>query len=492
MIKISIITVSLNSEKTIRDTLNSILSQTYKNIEHIIVDGGSSDETLKILKRYPNKNKKIYNCKNSGIYEAINYGIKKSNGDYIAILNSDDFYHSDDTVAKVVEIIKKNKDTKIFFGNVVYFKQLQYYDIKRYYSGNDFSRSKMRYGIMPPHPASFIKKEVYQTNLPYKQNFKIASDFEFFLRIIYIKRIKFKKINQTIVRMRLGGISTRNLMSYITSTNEILKSFHINKIEMNLISALIRLPIKTIQFFNYNKLKLNKDMKIFETFFDKHELFKNNFNLIDNFKKIAFKKNFILSAMNLAFMGYYAANKVYPYKNLYHWVDGIWAQKYTNLKKKPGRDLVKKIAIPEEVKNIFIIGNISKKSKKYLTKITGRKVINKKLPYANIDTLKKIKIKLPRNSLTFITLPTPKQEQLAYKIAKYNKRYKIVCIGASISIASGEEKQVPNSLKSFEFIWRMRTDTIRRLLRIMETIFYFVKGKYILNKFLTTSFKKID
>ena len=492
MIKISIITVSLNSEKTIRDTLNSILSQTYKNIEHIIVDGGSSDETLKILKRYPNKNKKIYNCKNSGIYEAINYGIKKSNGDYIAILNSDDFYHSDDTVAKVVEIIKKNKDTKIFFGNVVYFKQLQYYDIKRYYSGNDFSRSKMRYGIMPPHPASFIKKEVYQTNLPYKQNFKIASDFEFFLRIIYIKKIKFKKINQTIVRMRLGGISTRNLMSYITSTNEILKSFRINKIEMNLISALIRLPIKTIQFFNYNKLKLNKDMKIFETFFDKHELFKNNFNLIDNFKKIAFKKNFILSAMNLAFMGYYAANKVYPYKNLYHWVDGIWAQKYTNLKKKPGRDLVKKIAIPEEVKNIFIIGNISKKSKKYLTKITGRKVINKKLPYANIDTLKKIKIKLPRNSLTFITLPTPKQEQLAYKISQYNKRYKIVCIGASISIASGEEKQVPNSLKSFEFIWRMRTDTIRRLLRIMETIFYFVKGKYILNKFLTTSFKKID
>tara|TARA_B100000767_G_scaffold270914_1_gene295529 strand:+ start:667 stop:2145 length:1479 start_codon:yes stop_codon:yes gene_type:complete len=492
MIKISIITVTLNSEKTIRDTLNSISSQTYKNIEHIIVDGGSNDETLKILKRYPNKNKKIYSYKNSGIYKAINHGIKKSNGDFITILNSDDFYQSNNTITEVIKVINKNKNAKIFFGNVVYFKELQYYNIKRYYSGNNFNRLQMHYGIMPPHPGSFIKKEVYLTNALYNENFKIASDFEFFLRTIYIKKIKYKKIKRTIVRMRLGGISTRNIMSYITSTKEIYKSFHLNKIKTNLISILLRLPIKTFQFFNIDKSKLNKDMKIFKTLFDKDELFRNNFNLINDFKKIAFKKNFILSAMNLAFMGYYAADKVYPHKNLYHWVDGIWAEKYTNLKKKPGRDLITNLVIPEKIKNIFVIGNISKKSEKFLIKLTQKKIINQKLPYANIESLKKIKIKLPKNSLTFITLPTPKQEQLAYKISENNNEYKIICIGASISIASGEEKKVPHNIKKFEFLWRLRTDTIRRLLRIIQTIYYYSKGKYILQKFVKTSFKKID
>ena len=96
--KVTIITVSLNSEATIRDTLNSVLSQTYKNIEHIIVDGGSKDETLNILKKYPNKNKKIYQLPKSGIYKAINFGIKKSDMSYITILNSDDFFQSNDSV----------------------------------------------------------------------------------------------------------------------------------------------------------------------------------------------------------------------------------------------------------------------------------------------------------------------------------------------------------------------------------------------------------
>ena len=89
-------------------------------------------------------------------------------------------------------------------------------------------------------------------------------------------------------------------------------------------------------------------------------------------------------------------------------------------------------------------------------------------------------------------MPTPKQEQLAYSLTKINKEYKIICIGASIAIASGEEKQVPKSLKNMEFIWRLRTDTMRRLSRIIETIYYFLKGRYILKTYLKTSFKKID
>ena len=491
MIKISIITVTLNSQETIRDTLNSVLSQNYKNIEHIIIDGGSNDQTLNIIKRYPNKNKKLYIYKKSGIYQAINYGIKKCSGDYIAILNSDDFYHSNNTINNVVNQINKNKEVKIFTGNVVYFKNSQYYDVIRYYNIANFKVSQMKYGLMPPHPATFIKKEVYQQNNLYNEDFLIASDFEFFLRILYIKKTKFKKLNQTIIRMRVGGISTKNFMSYIISTKEIFISFKLNKIKSNIINILVRLPLKLHQYFYLKKENINKDMQIFKTHFDKNYS-NNNFNILGSFKKIPFKKNFILSAMNLAFLGYYAANKVYPYDNLYHWTDGISAEKFTHQKKQPGRDLIKKLLIPDSIKNILIIGNISKKSEAYLVKHFKKKIIHKKMPYANIESLKKIKIKLPKNTLTFITLPTPKQEQIAFSIAKYNKEYKIICIGASISIASNEEKVVPKLFIKFEFLWRLKTDTFRRILRLTETLYYYLKGRFIQKKFLNTSFKKID
>ena len=119
--KISIITVTLNSENTIRDTINSVLSQDYKNLEHIIVDGGSTDGTLNLLDKYKNKKMKIYKKKNFGIYESINFGIKKSNGKFISILNSDDIFNSNKTISSLCQCLRKFKNTDILLGNVVYF-----------------------------------------------------------------------------------------------------------------------------------------------------------------------------------------------------------------------------------------------------------------------------------------------------------------------------------------------------------------------------------
>ena len=490
--KISIITVTLNSDKTLRDTLNSVLSQRYKNIEHIIVDGGSRDQTKAILKRYPNKNKKIYTQKNSGIYAAINYGIKKSKGDFITILNSDDFYQSEKTITNVVKKIKNNKQIKIFLGDVAYFKEFNYYNIKRFYTVDKFKPWQMKFGLMPPHPGSFIKKDIYQKNGLYNEDFKIASDFEFFLKNIYINKIKYKSFKETIIRMRLGGISSKNIFSYITSTKEIWKSFKINNLSVNLISLILRFPWKINQLLIYDTNKINKEFQIFKILFDKDQLFINNFNLIDDFNKIPFGGNFILSAMNLAFLGYFAAGKLNPHNNLYHWVDGIWAEKYTYLKKKPGRDLLRQLKIPKNIKKILIIGNISERSKKYLESKFKLEILNIKLPYGTIEVLKKKKIKIPSNTLTFITLPTPKQEQIAFNLTKYNKNYKIICIGASLAIVSGDEREVPDLLKNYEFLWRLRTDTIRRLIRLLETIFYYTKGIVHLKKYIRTSFRKID
>ena len=219
--KITIITITLNSESTIRDTLNSVYSQSYQNIEHIIVDGGSKDSTLAIIRRYPNKNKKIIIKKGSNIYEAMNIGIKNSSGDFIAILNSDDIYQSESIIEEVVNIIKKNKNINIFLGNLIYFKDNNYYKIVRFYSAKKFKPWMFRYGLMPPHPSSFIRRSLYKKYGLYEERFKIASDFDLFLRLIFIKRVAYKTINKIIVRMRTGGVSGKNINSYITINNEI-------------------------------------------------------------------------------------------------------------------------------------------------------------------------------------------------------------------------------------------------------------------------------
>ena len=490
--KISIITITLNSEKTIRDTLNSVLSQSYKNIEHILVDGGSSDETMEILKRYPNKNKKIFIKKKTRIYSAMNHGIKKATGDIITILNSDDIYHSNSIITEVTKIIKKNTKKNIFFGDVAYFEKNNFYKVSRYYSANKFSTNKMQFGLMPPHPASFIRKKVYDKYGLYNEKFDIASDFEIFLKFLIVKKVKFKIINKIVVRMRTGGISGKNFFSYIKTTNEILSSFKLNNLSTNYIKIIMRVPAKLKQIFSFNEEKINRNFQLFKVFFDFNNFFNKTFIIIDKLKKIPFKKNFILSGMNLAFLGYYANNQVYPKKNLYHWPDGVWAKRFINIKKIPGRDIINKIKIPKEIKEILVLGNISDKSKNYLSNKYKKKIKSIALPYGNIEIIKSKKIKIPKNNLVFITLPTPKQEQLAYYLSKKHTEYKIICIGASIAIASGEEKKVPLYLKNYEFIWRLRSDTFRRLKRLLETFYYYSKSKVFTNLYNETSFKIID
>ena len=136
--KISIITVCFNSEETIISTLNSVFSQNYPNIEHIIIDGGSSDRTLDIIKQYPFKNKRVISENDNGIYDAMNKGIKMAKGEIISILNSDDIYQSPNIISNVINIIKKNPSKDIFLGDVVYFKANNFNKITRYYHAKSF------------------------------------------------------------------------------------------------------------------------------------------------------------------------------------------------------------------------------------------------------------------------------------------------------------------------------------------------------------------
>ena len=350
----------------------------------------------------------------------------------------------------------------------------------------------MKFGLMPPHPASFIKKEVYNEYGAYNDKFKIAADFELFLRFFFIKRMNFKIINQTIVRMRSGGISGKNIRSYWISTTEILKSFQINQLNTNLLFIIMRIPVKINQLFIFNKNKINKSFRLFKFLHDNKYYQNNSFKILSKTRSVPFEKNFILSGMNLAFLGYFANNEVSTEKNLFHWPDGIWLKKHIDIEKIPGRDLIKNLKIPKHIKRILVLGKLSIHSKYYLEKKFKLKVMNKELPFGNIDKIIKTKIRLHEKTLTLITLPTPKQEKLAFYLSKKNTNFKIICIGASVAIASGEERQVPDILKNYEFLWRLRNDFFRRSKRIIETFIYYLKGRYFNKTFHKIRFIKID
>lgn len=491
--KLSIITVTLNSKKTIISTLNSILSQTYKNIEHIIVDGGSTDGTIEIIKEYNHENKKIIIKEGMGIYESMNIGIKASTGDIISILNSDDIYQNEATIENVIDLINKNPNYPIYLGDVVYFKDTSFFDIYRYYKAKNFKRWHLKIGLMPPHPPSFIRKSTYEKFGMYYEKFKIASDFEIFLRLIYQNNLNFYKLNKVIVRMRIGGISGRNLQSYIISSSEIIRSFRLNNLKTNLFNILLRLPSKILQYLILERNKLNSDFRLFKIKFGEKYL-ENSFKIIKDSKHIPFNSNFILSGLNLAFLGYYFKEEI-PYHNkIIHWPDGLFAKTiFDSIEKIPGRLIMQNMELPNYINKIVVLGNLSNHNKKFLIEKFKKNIDHINLPYGNFDHIKNhIDFKIDKNTIIFLTLPTPKQEQIAIELAKRSEHYKIICIGASISIASGQEKAVPKSLENFEFLWRLRTDPLRRTLRLFTSMFYFAKGKYIQKKLKYLNIYKIE
>ena len=261
--KLSIITVCFNSERTIVDTINSVNSQNYKNIEHIFVDGGSKDKTLSLIKKNSNKNKKIIIKKNSSIYEAMNEGIKKSKGDIIQILNSDDILYSNSIIKKVIAKIKKQPKIDIFLGNVVYFSYKNFYNTSRYFKANKKKIANLKKGDMPPHPSSFIRKKVYNKFGLYNSKYKIAADFDFFLRVFTINKIKFKILNMDIVKMRSGGASNKNIISYFEILFEILDSLKKHKQNRFFVQPILRGFYKINELYKFNKNDLNKKFEIF-------------------------------------------------------------------------------------------------------------------------------------------------------------------------------------------------------------------------------------
>lgn len=244
--KISIITVCFNSSKTIEKTLQSILSQTYNNIEYIVVDGGSSDSTLEILKKYTKIISKLISEPDKGLYDAMNKGIKSATGDIVGILNSDDIYN-DEKVIENIAYFHNNNNIEVSLGNIIQITDSG--KITRKYSAKNWSPNKLKNGFMPPHPSIFIKRKLFEEHGYYHLDFVSGADYELIVRFFLKNNISWKFSNITTTVMLIGGISTSGLSSYMLISKEICKALNKNEIKYNKLKVYFRGFWKLIGIF---------------------------------------------------------------------------------------------------------------------------------------------------------------------------------------------------------------------------------------------------
>jgi glycosyltransferase involved in cell wall biosynthesis len=243
--KVSIITVCFNSAKTIRDTIESVLSQDYPDIEYIVIDGGSSDETISIINEYSDRISAIVSERDRGIYDAMNKGIALATGDIVGMLNSDDVYASGHAVS---ELMKKMSDAKAdsVFADLVIVDPLDLGKALRYYDSSYFTPRKFRFGWMPAHPTFFVKRSLYEKVGFYSLDYKISADYEMLIRLLWVERATYAYLPKPVVRMRHGGASTSGLDRNWLLNKEIVNACKSHGIYTNMGILALKIPRKLL------------------------------------------------------------------------------------------------------------------------------------------------------------------------------------------------------------------------------------------------------
>lgn len=232
--KISIITVTYNSDKTLQDCINSILEQTYPDIEYILVDGLSQDHTVDIIRSNEHRfNGRLHwiSEKDAGLYDAMNKGIRMATGDVIGMLNSDDFFTSSDIIETVARSFNEKADVDAVYGDIHFVKPNNLGKCVRYYSSAFFRPFLFRFGLQPAHPSFYCKKEWYDKLGGYRLDMKIAADFELLIRFLYKHRLKTTYLKKNFVTMRTGGLSTCSLHNRHILNIEDIKACRVNNIQ---------------------------------------------------------------------------------------------------------------------------------------------------------------------------------------------------------------------------------------------------------------------
>ena len=249
--KISIITVSFNAAKTISRTLQSIADQTYADIEHIVVDGKSTDDTMEIVQTYPH----IAHCisgQDKGMYDAINKGIKLATGEYVGILNSDDWLNNELVIENLVQEIKKDQKD-VYFGDIRFVKSRNSDKTLRYYSSAKFHPSRFANGYMPAHPSCYIKRSLFNELGGYKTDYHIAADYELLIRYLHTGGLSYRYLPMLMVDMLSGGRSNSSLQSRYILNKEIVRGCRENGISTNMIKLSLKYFKKVFEYLPSSK-----------------------------------------------------------------------------------------------------------------------------------------------------------------------------------------------------------------------------------------------
>lgn len=238
--KISVVTVTFNSAKTVKDTIESVLKQEYKDYEYIVVDGGSKDSTVDIIKEFEAKFEKLRNeCMKNGVptpsfrwisepdkgmYDGINKGIRMATGDVVGIINSDDFYHRTDVFTKINGAFVEHPEVEAIYGDVRFVNPNNLERTIRYYSSKNWSPKRFRFGFMPAHPSFFERKENFEKYGYYQYDYHIAADYELLIRHLHTNKVKAKYVPLDFMKMRTGGRSTNGIKANIQLNKEIVRA----------------------------------------------------------------------------------------------------------------------------------------------------------------------------------------------------------------------------------------------------------------------------
>ena len=228
-VKVSIITVVWNNNTTIKNAIDSVLDQTYKNVEYIIIDGDSSDGTIEMIKSYGNKITTFVSEPDKGIYDGLNKGVSLATGDVVAFLHSDDIYASDAIVQKIADKFIQDDELDGVYGDLIYTPKDDTLKIIRYWKSNDFNIKLLKKGWMPAHPTLFLRREVYKKYGKFDLDFKISGDYDFMLRVLSAGIIV-KYIPEVLYKMKVGGESNKSLKNIIQKSKEDLKALNNNNI----------------------------------------------------------------------------------------------------------------------------------------------------------------------------------------------------------------------------------------------------------------------
>jgi len=246
-LKVSIITVVLNNRVYVEDCIKSVLRQTYKNVEYIIIDGGSTDGTIDVIRQYENFLSTWVSEPDHGIYDAMNKGILKSSGEIIGMLNADDTYADESVIQKVIDCFVVNKVDSCY-GDLKYVDRSDTKKTIRYWQSNVYNKNNFRRGWMPPHPTFFVKRKIYEQYGLFHLDFPLAADYEIMLRFLYGKNVSSFYIPECLVEMRTGGSSRPGLLNTLRNMAENYRAWRVNGFSANPLTFLVKPLLKTLQY----------------------------------------------------------------------------------------------------------------------------------------------------------------------------------------------------------------------------------------------------